>query len=479
MPHDALQRHPITTGRAAFTISASLLTLLIGSGTVYGYNALRPVLIQDGAFNELCQEGETDCSEQRLGLNFAETMCFFVVDIIALPCGILVDKIGLRGVSYWLSAMYALGFLAILMASQTKISYLYVIGLLLLAAAPCCTYLTGLASGKMLKGASNTFYVSSLVSLCYEVSPMFMYLLQIVIPEYLSFSTAFSIFGAITVALSVSTGMFHMTAAEAYEIDQVHGLVSEKESIVESDVEETESCCDPGEGYAQSSIYEHALNPRFLLHLMFMTVVNTKNQFYVATFADQIDYFASPEESANVNKIFDVGFFVSALVVTPIVIAFLGAFRGRFDIIFSVLWAMTMMHAIPNTFGKESHTCQMFAMMIFFLLKPLKWAASAEFLHHPPYRLSMYGRLYGIVNISCGAGALTIYPLTRFAFEYFEGSFFYSNLILTILEGTIFVFPLYLYLERQNHTKFTRHLIHESTALLRGASVSSKSKLEL
>eukprot|EP00954_Amorphochlora_amoebiformis_P025547 1373807-Amorphochlora_amoeboformis.AAC.2 len=72
MPHDALQRHPITTGRAAFTISASLLTLLIGShlrtfssGTVYGYNALRPVLIQDGAFNELCQEGETDCSEQR------------------------------------------------------------------------------------------------------------------------------------------------------------------------------------------------------------------------------------------------------------------------------------------------------------------------------------------------------------------------------------------------------------------------------
>eukprot|EP00954_Amorphochlora_amoebiformis_P025548 1373807-Amorphochlora_amoeboformis.AAC.3 len=41
--------------------------------------------------------------------------------------------------------MYALGFLAILMASQTKISYLYVIGLLLLAAAPCCTYLTGLA----------------------------------------------------------------------------------------------------------------------------------------------------------------------------------------------------------------------------------------------------------------------------------------------------------------------------------------------
>mmetsp|Transcript_8191 Transcript_8191/g.12336 ORF Transcript_8191/g.12336 Transcript_8191/m.12336 type:complete len:470 (+) Transcript_8191:66-1475(+) len=461
---DPLERHPIKQSRAYFTISANLLVLLIGSGTVYGYNAFRPVLIQDGAYADLCPKGETDCNEQRLGLNFAETMCFFLIDIVALPCGIMVDQFGLKTISSWLAVFYALGFIVLLLASQTKNGILYVTALLLLAGAPCCSYLTGLASGKMLRDASNTHFVSALVSLCYEVSPMFMYLLQVAVPRYVSFQFAIMIFGSVTVSLAVATAVSHMSAEEAVAIDKFHGFVTEAETTSKGEKTKESNwsiwtCC--------ADISDHLVHPRYLLHLLFMTVVNTKNQFYVATFADQIDYFASPEESLSVNRMFDIGFFVSALVVTPIVIIFLGMFRDRFDVVFFFLWFMTMIHATVNTFGKTSKTCQLIAMMVFFLLKPLKWAASAEFLHRPPYQLSMYGRLYGIVNISCGAGALTIYPLTRMSYDYFDGCFFNANLILTILEGCVFVFPLYLYYEYKRTTSYSKPLkpVNESVVM--------------
>mmetsp|Transcript_8968 Transcript_8968/g.22071 ORF Transcript_8968/g.22071 Transcript_8968/m.22071 type:complete len:486 (-) Transcript_8968:451-1908(-) len=445
-----LHRHPIKFSRARFTIGAHLLLLLIGSGTVYGYNALRPVLIQDGAFSSDC-EGDKPCDSQKLSLNFVETCCFVLIDVITLPIGFLLDYLGSRWIGLGQAFVYAFGFLCIALASHLKSNALYVMALMFLAWGPGSAYLTALASAKMLHDTSKTHIVSALVALCYEVSPMFIYLLQVVIPEYLSFPVAFAIMGIVCTALSICAGATHLTLEETKAIDVCNGMVeNEHDESKDEEVSESlarkitdrtrgrESDRNPGSakghGERHSGLLEHVIHPRYLFHLLFMTVVNTKNQFYVATFADQINYFSTEEEALYRNKLFDVGFFVSALFVTPLVIVFLGAYGERSDIVFGVLWFMTMIHATFNTFGNTSTEHQIIAMCIFFALKPLKWAACAEFLHHPPYHLSMYGRLYGIVNVTCAGGAFMIYPLTKMTYEVFGGDFFIANLILTVCE---------------------------------------------
>mmetsp|Transcript_466 Transcript_466/g.689 ORF Transcript_466/g.689 Transcript_466/m.689 type:complete len:670 (-) Transcript_466:255-2264(-) len=641
---EPLYRHPITLSRAIYVISLNILLLLIGAGSVYGYNALRPVLIADGAHADLCEEGETNCDEQKLALNLVETLCFFVVDVIALPCGFLLDSLGLRALTMSFSCLYGVGFGFLAVASQLKIHAFYLIGLIAIAAAPIGTYIVALASAKMLQDTSKTFYISSLVALSYEVSPMFMFLLSVVVPTYLSFPFSMMIFCVATTTLSLLAGMRALTVQEARDIDRfnkqngssanVHGADAEananntnnnsndddndhnnngggKDDNVKMDhfkqqrqnygsmilrpdthgeeVKEevkaepfleprqqyqqynqpsstsstppsssasannqgnqmqhpgasadapaptptpvittattvtsvrsssTVSTCssssssktmvtmichgesstmhprpqqqpysktasmnnyhheeggpkapvstpvsvknatidnmlqqrginktDGAEAASSPSLWTLVLQPRYLLHLLFMGTINTRLQFYVATFTDQMVYFATPEEVKHMNNIFNIGFFVSAIIVTPIMIGFFHVCKGRFDIIFLVLWAMAITHAVLNTFMRESYHGQILAMMLFFVLKPLKWAAAAEFLHHAPYQLSMYGRLYGIVNITCGAGALSIYPLTKMSFQYFEGSFFVANLLLTTGQVLAVSFPLYL-----------------------------------
>lgn len=159
----------------------------------------------------------------------------------------------------------------------------------------------------MLRDTSKTHIVSALVSLCYEVSPMFMYVLQVLIPEYVSFSAAFSIMGFACTALSISAGWTHLTLRETKEIDIVNGLIDLHERC-DPDVEASTGIAsnaasdnhrDVPTQKGSSSLLQHVLHPRFMLHVLFMTIINTKNQFYVATFADQIEYFSTKEEVSD------------------------------------------------------------------------------------------------------------------------------------------------------------------------------------
>ncbi|GAB5359004.1 hypothetical protein AAMO2058_000507600 [Amorphochlora amoebiformis] len=432
-PSPSLKPNSFPQLRAGLTIGMNLLLLLIGSGTMYGYNALRPVLVQDGAYAELCPVGKYACKDQKLSLNLAETLSFVISDIAYLPCGLFMDMLGMRVVSWFLFVLYAVGFGLMTAASELKIGVLYLSSLLFLGGVPSSAYMLGLGSAKMLWDHRYTHWVSAGVSLCYEVSPMFMYLIQLAVPRYVSFSAIMIAFGVVTSFFCICMGFTHMTLEEARNIDKTHGQMQSKEDSKE--------------------VWAHLTHPRYILQAIFLVVVNTKNQFYVATFADQIEYFSTKEEARLSNKLFDIGFFLSPIFATPFVIVFLGRFRNRYDKVFMLLWIMTMCHGLLNTFGKESLSCQLLAMVVFFVLKPLKWAAAAEFLHQPPYSLSMYGRLFGIVSVLCGVGSACIFPLTAMAYRYWNGSFFIPNLILTAVEGGVVIFPIYLYLEHKQKNR--------------------------
>jgi hypothetical protein len=80
------------------SIAASLLAALF-AGVAFGYNAIKPVLLDAGVLHSLCPEGtppSEQCSEQIIALNSLLDLAALSANFMLLPTSIVIQKIGLR-----------------------------------------------------------------------------------------------------------------------------------------------------------------------------------------------------------------------------------------------------------------------------------------------------------------------------------------------------------------------------------------------
>jgi MFS family permease len=76
-----------------------VLACWFASGIVFGFAALKPILIQEGVYQELCtpeelEKGVEVCFEQDLRLNFFFSLASTTANLSALPVGALLDRYG-------------------------------------------------------------------------------------------------------------------------------------------------------------------------------------------------------------------------------------------------------------------------------------------------------------------------------------------------------------------------------------------------
>lgn len=87
------------TSRKILQISCSIIWCLLAAGPVFGFAALKPVLISEGVYKDKCSvqvAGDTalPCDEQDLKLNFLFTCACMATNISALPIGSILDSYG-------------------------------------------------------------------------------------------------------------------------------------------------------------------------------------------------------------------------------------------------------------------------------------------------------------------------------------------------------------------------------------------------
>jgi MFS family permease len=76
-----------------------VLACWFASGIIFGFAALKPILIREGVFRELCSSKELEenvevCLEQDLRLNFFFSLASTTANVSALPVGTLLDRYG-------------------------------------------------------------------------------------------------------------------------------------------------------------------------------------------------------------------------------------------------------------------------------------------------------------------------------------------------------------------------------------------------
>jgi hypothetical protein len=76
-------------------VGIAIVYCLFAAGIVFGYAAIKPVLIDEGAFDELCTQqeiknGVSPCYQQEIRLNLMFTVAAVSTNVAALPIGMAV-----------------------------------------------------------------------------------------------------------------------------------------------------------------------------------------------------------------------------------------------------------------------------------------------------------------------------------------------------------------------------------------------------
>lgn len=130
----------IPLSKRALQVFCAIVWCLLAAGPVFGFAALKPILISEHVYSQKCDVGinkkePKTCVEQDLSLNFLFTIACMVTNISALPVGSILDSYGPKVTGILGSVILMLGTLSMKYASSISIFDGYLVGYTLLALA--------------------------------------------------------------------------------------------------------------------------------------------------------------------------------------------------------------------------------------------------------------------------------------------------------------------------------------------------------
>lgn len=123
---------PSTQKRTA-QILCSITWCLVAAGPVFGFAALKPILINEGIYSEKCHVKADSCVEQDLSLNLLFTVACMVTNICALPVGSILDTYGPQVTGIIGAVVIFIGSLFLKLGHQISFIDAYLTGYTLLA----------------------------------------------------------------------------------------------------------------------------------------------------------------------------------------------------------------------------------------------------------------------------------------------------------------------------------------------------------
>jgi hypothetical protein len=95
-------------------IALATVYCMLASGVVFGYAAIKPILVEEGVYRDKCTpeemvEGVRVCYQQELRLNFMFTVAAVATNVCALLVGTILDQYGPRVAGTIGSVLFAAG----------------------------------------------------------------------------------------------------------------------------------------------------------------------------------------------------------------------------------------------------------------------------------------------------------------------------------------------------------------------------------
>jgi len=437
-------------------VATGVVACGLSAGIVFGFAALKPVLIEEGVYGDLCDPNDASrtygsdinykipCDEQDLRLNLFFIVASVTANVSSLLAGSALDKYGRR--SCWIIACASLMLGSLLMAASFAVPKLdgYLVANVLLSLGGTFIFVPSFQLANAFPKYSGT--IVALVTGAFDASAAVFLLYRVV---YEATGGRFSIrkffIGyAIVPAFIIIAELAYMPARSYHSISELEGKIDRAQDVSRDAHVSDRDIPDPGELIRMQSARaerrmaklgqiedltgdaEHReerrrvteerqtasgvwgvmhgvptrkqmLSPWFMLILLLTAIQMLRMNYFIATIRAQYRYMLGSEGlSTEINRFFDVALPVGGVVSTP----FIGILLNNFSesMIFGFLTIFVVIIAVLNCLP---HLWAGYATVVAFVVfRPLYYSTISDYVTKV-FGFSTFGRIYGtIVSVS-------------------------------------------------------------------------------
>ncbi|KAF2469001.1 MFS general substrate transporter [Lindgomyces ingoldianus] len=423
----------------------AVIYCLFAAGVVFGYAAIKPVLIEEEVYRDYCTKQELEdnvpvCYAQELRLNLMFTVAAVSTNVVALPVGTILDRYGPR-VSGIIGAVFiAIGSLLFAFAWHLPFDG-YIPGYLFLALGGPFIFISSFQlsntfpqySGLILALLTGAFDTSSAIFLfyrliyqascgsfwpkkfflCYLIVPAFILVVQISVMPATSYKTV----GELVTQAEDNTNDTHDSDNEIEDQETVRRLREARRVHRESVVSEITELLGSKDATEQTkkeekkknisgvwgalhgrSASEQVRSAWFILIALFTVLQMTRINYFVATIRAQYAYmFGDYSKAVEINNFFDVALPLGGVISVPFIGIILDNTSTPFclGLLVMIATSIGILGVIPQTWAAYANVC------LFVLYRPLYYTTVSDY-SAKVFGFATFGKVYGL--IICLAG---------------------------------------------------------------------------
>ena len=437
--------------------AAQVLTVVLAcwfaSGIVFGFAALKPILIKEGVYRDLCTQQELDedvevCYEQDLRLNFFFSLASTTANVSALLVGTILDRYGPKVCYLVGSACLAAGSIIMSLAFQIDEFDGYTIGNFFLAFGGTFVFLPSfqianafpMYSGTIVALVTGAFDASAAVYLFYRLAyegtdgafkPQTFFLCYLIVPVAIviaqltflpteNYKTTpqleMKIQRATVNERDVHTSDEDLPDEEVWrrrktrstrrrkrldKLDQLVGDEVTRKKQEEKKEQRLEASGVWGALHNKTAI-EQMMTPWFTLLALLTVMQMVRMNYFIASIREQYAYMlGSTELAARVNEFFDWALPLGGVLSTP----FLGMLLDNV----STAGVLLLIVIIATAIGIIGSVATLWAgyinVLLFVFMRPLYYSAMSDYATKV-FGFATFGRVYG--TIICFSGLINL-----------------------------------------------------------------------
>jgi len=436
---------------------------------VFGYAAIKPVLIDEGVFKDRCtkqelEDGVSPCYAQEIRLNLMFTIAAVSTNVAALPIGTILDRYGPRVCGIIGSISILVGSLLFSFAKQMPGDG-FTAGYFFLALGGPFVFISSFQlsntfpqnSGLILALLTGAFDSSSALFLVfrllyeatggqldtqklflmYLVVPIFIFVVQIFFMPKDSYKTVSEVVKEAEDEVNAPTPPeINEDEQRAYRerrqstLTEVNTLLDKNLNAKRQQREDTKNRKSGVWGALHGyTAYAQIKTPWFWLITMFTVVQMTRINYFVATIRPQERYLLGSDDRAKtVNGFFDVALPLGGVLSIPFIGTLLDNTSTPFALTFLVVTATVIgiLGCLPYMWAAIANVC------LFVIYRPFYYTAVSDY-SAKVFGFQTFGKVYGLVICLAGLFNFLQSPLDAATHRRFNNNPIPVNVILTSL----------------------------------------------
>ncbi|SMY18621.1 unnamed protein product [Zymoseptoria tritici ST99CH_1A5] len=446
----------VSKGKRIAQVAVAVVYCLFAAGPVFGFAAFKPVLVQEGVYQDKCtakevEEGVWVCYEQELRLNLMFTIAAVSTNVCALPVGTILDRFGPRIASIVGTVFLLIGALFLAFAADLyKWFDAYIPGYLFLALGGPFVFISSFQlsntfpqhSGLILALLTGAFDTSSAVFLMYriifqstdgEFNTKKFFLVYIIVPILVFIaqltlmpSNSYKTVGELTnkqVEDDIPPSHTHRES----NASEMSALLGSKAATTATEKERQKAARSGvfGALHGQTPL-QQIRTPWFILITLFTVIQMLRINYFVATVRTQYtDLLHSHAAAVHINDVFDIALPLGGVIAVP----FIG-FVLDFTSTPFVLGLLVSIATTIGIFGVIPHFWAAYAnIALFVIYRPLYYTAVSDY-SAKVFGFETFGKVYGLIICLAGLFNFTQAGLDALTHKVFGNDPVPVNLVL-------------------------------------------------